>query len=289
MTATHDVDATREAHRRALAELLGRDAADLPDEAFLGPDLGLDSLVMMGLLTWLEARGAVVADDRARPDTVGAVLALLDRGTAFPAPVSITYGGGLPPGGPAEVPALPPSRSPLAPPTSGGAFTLTPVQPGDTDFLYWLSVQPETCFRWRYRGAPPSYERFAADLWSRVLVQFVVRRSEEGEPVGHVVAYAADSALRHAYIGAVFTPRHAGTGLAARAVSVFVDNLFHCFPLHKLYMEVPGFNWSQLSSGEGALFQVEGLLRGHDYFMGRYWDKRICAIYRDAAVDPGSP
>jgi hypothetical protein len=46
-------------------------------------------------------------------------------------------------------------------------------------------------------GRPPPPDRFAADLWSQVLVQYVVRTHSD-EPVGQVVAYAADLAAGHA-------------------------------------------------------------------------------------------
>lgn len=280
MTAV-DVRDRREIHREELSELLGR--TPLPDELRLAD--AVDSLAMMSLLVWLSGRGVTIADDRARPATVGEVLALLDRTAPN---LSITIGPDRELAGPATLPPLRQAVSPLAPVLTAGGFELTAVQPGDTDFLYWLSCHPETCFRWRYRGVPPAYDRFVADLWSRVLVQFVVRRAEDGEPVGHVVAYAADSTMRHAYVGAVFAPDHTGTGLPAQAVRTFVGYLFHTFPLHKLYLEVPGYNWPQLESGAGRLFDVEGVLSGHDYYAGKYWDKRVCAIYRSA--DPaGEP
>jgi RimJ/RimL family protein N-acetyltransferase/aryl carrier-like protein len=265
-------------YRSELAELLDRDPDTMPDELRLADSL--DSLGMMGVLVWLESRGVTISDDRARPVTVGDVLALLDRSAPR---LSINIGPVAGETGPTSVPALPAPVSPLTPVLTSGGFSLTPVQPGDTEFLYWLASLPETCFRWRYRGVPPAYDRFVADLWARVLVQFVVRREADGEPVGHVVAYAADSTMRHAYVGAVFVPAHNGTGVAAQSVRAFVDYLFHTFPLFKLYLEVPGYNWAQLESGAGRLFEVEGVLRGHDYYAGQYWDKRVCAIYRERA------
>jgi RimJ/RimL family protein N-acetyltransferase len=158
------------------------------------------------------------------------------------------------------------------------------VEPEDVRFLYTLATHPYTCFRWRYRGNPPPIDRFAADLWSKVLVQFVARRNDNGEPVGHVVAYGADMGQGYAYLGAVFQPWYAGTGLAAKATAMFVRYLFHTQPLRKLYLEVPGFNWEQVRSGEGRLFQVEGVMRDHEHFAGRYWDRYLCAIYPDAVA-----
>lgn len=281
------VENRRDVHRRELADLLDRDPDTTPDELRLADHL--DSLGMMNVLVWLEGRGVAIAADRGRPATVGEVLGLLDQRDAVPG-LSIRIGPEGELAGPAALPVLPAAPSPLAPVlTVAGLFELAPVHPGDTDFLYWLSSQPETCFRWRYRGVPPAYDRFVSDLWARVLVQFVVRRTEDREPVGHVVAYAADSAMRHAYVGAVFVPAQTGTGLAAQAVGTFVTYLFHTFPLHKLYLEVPGYNWSQLASGAGRLFEVEGVLRGHDYYAGRHWDKRVCAVYRDRARSAGGP
>jgi hypothetical protein len=60
-----------------------------------------------------------------------------------------------------------------------------------------------------------------------------------------------------------------------------VRHLFRTFPLNKIYMEVPGFNWPQVQSGQGSLFHVEGVLRDHEYYAGRHWDKYVCALYPD--------
>jgi RimJ/RimL family protein N-acetyltransferase len=99
------------------------------------------------------------------------------------------------------------------------------------------------------------------------------------------MAYGADPSMRYVYLGAVFEPVYAGTGLAAQVVAMFVRHLFHTFPLHKVYMEVPGYNWDQMRSGEGGLFRVEGVLSNHDYYAGRYWDEYICAIHRDRPIE----
>jgi len=273
--------------RQQLAELLELAPEDLPDQARLVEDLGLDSLAMMRVLVWLEQRGAVVGGDRSRPARVGDVLSL--AGTAAVGGLSIRIGEGPDAAlaGATDLPAvLPAPPDPLAPVLAGHGLRLDPVTPEDTDFLYTLAVAPETSYRWRYRGVPPSFEQFAADLWKQVLVQLVARRNG-GERVGHLMAYNPDSTAGNVYLGAVFVPAYAGTGLAAHAVAQFVRYLFHCFPLTKVYLEVPGYNWPQVSSGEGSLFQVEGRLRDHDYYAGRRWDRWICAVYPDHPLVDG--
>jgi RimJ/RimL family protein N-acetyltransferase len=288
----------REAHRKELAELLELDPAALPDAALLVDDLALDSLAMMSVLTWLETGGVTIGTDRDLPASVDEVLSLLEK-AAFPglsilvtsgpdpARQHVDWSGPVSLAGPAR-PAESTARaagSALVPVLSTHLFRLTPIDRNDIGFLYALAVQPETCFRWRFRGAPPPFERFAAELWSQVLVQYVVRHAADDSPVGLVVAYAAAPGLRHAYVGAVFHPQHTGTGLAAQAVALFVRYLFHTFPLRKLYMEVPGFNWPQLRSGEDRLFRVEGVLHDHDYYAGRCWDSYLCAIYPDQPAE----
>jgi RimJ/RimL family protein N-acetyltransferase/aryl carrier-like protein len=278
--AAHD---QREADRQELADLLDLDPTALPDSARLHEELGLDSLARLSLLTWLETRGVAVGTDRDVLASVGDVLSLLEKSSSPGLSITVVGGPELRTPGPADI-ALPRASGPsqtLAPRLVTPALRLTPIEPDDIGFLYTLATAPETSFRWRYRGAPPQFERFVDELWGQVLVQYVARRAEDHQPVGHVVAYAATQGLRHAYIGAVFHPPYAGTGLAAQAVSLFVNYLFHTFPLRKLYLEVPGFNWPQVQSGAGRLFQVEGILRDHDYYAGRSWDSYLCAIHRD--------
>lgn len=259
--------------RAELAALLETETEALDDRVSLRDGLALDSLTMLRLLTWLEAKGAPITSEELLPATVGDLLSRLDT------PLRTVRIGGVP-GIPERFAATGP-RDPLAPVLETQALRLAPIIPDDLGFLYALAVQPETGFRWRYRGSIPQFERFQAELWNQVLLQFVVRRIDNDQPVGHVVAYGDELSLRHTYVGAVFHPDSAGKGLAAQAVSLFVRHLFHTFPLHKIYMEIPGINWPQVESGQGRLFRVEGVLRDHDYYAGRYWDKYICALYPD--------
>ncbi len=261
--------------RAELAALLDLDPALLNEHASLRDGLALDSLTMMRLITWLESRGTPITAQAQLPATVGDLLSHVEDARNRPR-LSVRLGGV--PGLPDRFTASPP-RDPLAPVLETPALRLAPLMPEDLGFLYALAVQPETGFRWRYRGSVPPIERFKAELWNQVLIQFVVRRIEDDLPVGHVVAYGDELSLRHTYIGAVFDPGCTGSGLAAQSVSLFARHLFRTFPLNKIYLEIPGINWPQLQSGQGRLFRVEGVLRDHDYYAGRLWDKYVCALY----------
>jgi len=270
----------RETERAHLATLLGVELDALGEDTKLRDELALDSLAMMRLLTWMEESGVEVDPRQAVPITVGEVLTLLEKAAARRMSIKVTRDGEtIDIGPPARPPA--PERDPLVPELATKTFRLMPILPDDIGYLYGLATRPETCFRWRYRGAPPALDKFAADLWSQVLVQFTVRTAEANEIVGLVVAYNAGFAMRHVSVGAVFPPQFVGTGAAAQATTLFIKYLFHTFPLDKIYLEVPGFNWPQLRSGEGRLFTVEGILHDHDLYAGRPWDHRICAVYRE--------
>lgn len=285
---TASTTSRREEHRGELADVLDLDVAELPDTARFVDDLTLDSLDMMSLAAWMESRGVRVDSMRNRPASVGDVLSLLDTTTELGVnglSIQLPDGTSLGPTRPPKMPA--PPTDPLAPVLETRLFRLVPLQPNDLPYLYTLAVRPENCYRWRYHGSPPSWERFTEELWTHVLVQYVVRRNDDNEIAGHVVAYGADRTTSHAYVGAVFQPTCTGTGLAAEMVALFARNLFRVFPLRKLYLEIPGFNWDQLSSGEGTYFQTEGVLREHVYYAGRYWDQRICAIYpNEKGIEP---
>jgi RimJ/RimL family protein N-acetyltransferase len=278
---------SREDNRRQLAELLDLPPDRLGDDVHLTDGLALDSLSRMVVITWLESRGVQLGSDQVALTRVDDVLTLLDRvPNGRSTSILITDPAVRPAATDVPTIAAPAPVPALAPTLANKVFRLTPIEPGDVAFLFSLSVAPETGFRWRYRGAPPSVERFAAELWAQVLVHYVVRRVASHEPVGYVVAYQADLARGHAYLGAVFGVQHTGTGLGAQATAMFVRYLFHTFPLRKLYLEVPGWNWPQLASGAGIRFDVEGVLREHDYYAGQFWDKRICAIYRPTDQGP---
>ncbi|HZM81227.1 MAG TPA: GNAT family N-acetyltransferase [Candidatus Limnocylindrales bacterium] len=286
MTVTTEVPA-REANRRELATMLDRDPAELTDDARLVADLSLDSLAMMRLLTWLSARGVSVDTDSCLLANVGEVLSLLDK-VAFPGlSIRVTEGRGISLPGVADVSVRPQRHGdPQARVLEGQAFRLVPPRPDDIGYLYGLAVDPDIGFRWRYRGSVPSFERFSSEFWTSVVVQLVARRIQDDLPVGHVVAYGGDMSMGYTYLGAVFQPEYTGTGLAAQAVAVFVRYLFKTFPLRKIYIEVPGFNWAQMASGEGILFEIEGVLKKHEYYDGQYWDKYYCAIYPESVSSP---
>jgi RimJ/RimL family protein N-acetyltransferase len=112
-----------------------------------------------------------------------------------------------------------------------------------------------------------------------VLAQFLVVRSDTGEPVGLVACYNADFRHSYAYLAMIVAPQYEANGWPLEAAGVFLTYIFETFGFHKVYMESVEFNYRQLASGAGSLFHVEGCLRDHEYHLGQRWHQYTLAIY----------
>lgn len=257
--------------RNEVSEIIGTDPASLPDSARLLEDLGLDSLTLMRLLIWAEARGAT---GDMWPCTIGEVLKQVEKAQMDKVSLALD-----PDRFPSRAVAVEPV-DPVEPVLQTRFLNLSPITNEDLHFLYTLAAHPYTAFRWRYRGTVPPFEHFVREFHTGVLVQFVVRSNMDNSPVGHVIAYNPDETIGRCYMGSIFHPGETGRGTAAEATHLFARYLFHSFPLRKICLEVPGYNWETVRSGDGHFFEVEGIQRDHLFYAGRYWDQYQCAVFR---------
>jgi RimJ/RimL family protein N-acetyltransferase/acyl carrier protein len=260
----------RRAVRQVVAAAVGVDYADVVPDDRLIDDLGIDSLRGMEILIGLEARGlAVDIEEFPRATTVGDLMAIVQDGVGDEEVEQTATAG--------RQPAQPPSWT-------GRHVSLEPLRSEHIGFLYYLSTNSDSGYRWRYRGTVPAYEVFEASVWINTMAQFVVVRRQSNELIGHVVCYNGNIASGFGYIGAVFAPQYIGSGVPIEAVALFVRYLFCTWDLRKLYMEVPEFNMDAIATGVDRLFREEGRLRAHEYYNGRHWDAHILAIYREDQV-----
>ena len=168
-----------------------------------------------------------------------------------------------------------------AAPRTGRWVSLVPIAPQYMEFLYQLATNEENGHRWLLAGTVPPAELFQQNLWKGVLTQFVVVVRSSSAPIGVVVAYNAELNHGFGYLGADFAPNVQGIGIAIEAVELFVDYVFATYNLRKLYLEVPEYNLGSMAYGVGGILNEEGVLRGHTYYRGRYWDRHLLALYRD--------
>jgi RimJ/RimL family protein N-acetyltransferase len=177
-------------------------------------------------------------------------------------------------------------------PLAGRRVSLRPVTEADYDFLYDLAVNPETAFRWRYRGATPSPATFVEGIWHGVLAQFIVVvppatldprgvGAENGADAGHVLAYEPDLRNGHVAFAVAMAPEHLRTGLAVDSLVLFLNYLIENWNFRKLYAQTIEFNYAEFQSGLGRYFHEEGRLREHEFYAGKYWDVVHLAMYRE--------
>ena len=165
-------------------------------------------------------------------------------------------------------------------PTRRGRFVeLRPLSRRDYPYLYRLSTDPRTGYRWRFRGIVPREDRFEDLLWEGVLAQFLLVRPKSQKPIGLASAYAASLQHGHTNVGVVLDTQSLQTGAGVEAMWLFAKYCFAAWPLRKLYMEVPEFNLKQFKHAVGRYLHEEACLKADDYCAGRLWDTYILALY----------
>lgn len=164
---------------------------------------------------------------------------------------------------------------------AGRRVVLRQISVRDYEALRMLEGSGQLGPRWRLRGETPSPEVHSSGLWAGVLAQFLVVGRDQDSPVGVVCAYNTDQTQGYVFLAAAaFEPESTGLPFLEGLI-LFIEYLFVVWPFRKIYIESAGFNTSQFASAATTLFVVEGELRQHEYFDGRYWDKVIWALYRD--------
>jgi hypothetical protein len=170
------------------------------------------------------------------------------------------------------------SRRFTVPSLDGRHVYLRAVTPEDYRFLRLVETSSELAPRWRFRGSTPSPEEWAQMTWAPVLAQFMVVARRRNEAIGIVAAYHANFQDGFAYVAAArFDPR-SRSPLMVLGVAVFLQYVFSCWDLRKLYLEVPEYNYPQLASGHQRIFEIEGRLCQHSFLGGELWDQLILAI-----------
>lgn len=169
------------------------------------------------------------------------------------------------------------------------SIKLRPIQAADMQELYASALDPRWSFKWRFRGLTPSFQEFSNALYAGSLCQFVVERLSDRRALGLVSCYNARHDAGFAYIAFTRTapPGNKPNSEMMEAGYLLISFVFQNWDFRKLYAEVPGFNWGQFERATNTFFHVEGVLKDHDYFDGKYWDHRLLAIYRTEWVAIG--
>jgi RimJ/RimL family protein N-acetyltransferase len=168
-----------------------------------------------------------------------------------------------------------------APSLRGPNVYLRPVTPDDYRSLHAAELSEELGPRWRFRGATPSPEQWSQATWDSTLAQFLVVDRGADRPIGIAAVHQANFRDGFAYLSAARFEPSRPSPVMMLGIALFLDYVFYCWDFRKLYMEVPEYNYEQLSSIVDRFAQLEGRLQDHLYLGGRYWDQMILAIHRE--------
>ena len=168
-----------------------------------------------------------------------------------------------------------------APTLASATVRLRPVDPSDYEFLFRLSNHEALSHRWRLRNTTPSFEQFVSGLYQGIHVQFLVTDRTSGESLGLVSAYNADMRNGYAYLAMVLHPDRLSSRFGLESLLLFSNYVFQSWPFRKLYAETSELNIETFASGAGRLYEVEGHMKDHEFYAGRYWDAYLLTFERD--------
>ena len=127
--------------------------------------------------------------------------------------------------------------------------------------FYRICVLSDSALGWRYHGSIPSFQQFCADFTGGVHNQLAVREPKGGGLLGLVVSYGYDPINLTTKVGVVV--EEPGVGIGGHAGVLFVDYLFRCWPLRKIYFEVPETNLDAAMNVLSNFAEHEATLRDH--------------------------
>lgn len=158
---------------------------------------------------------------------------------------------------------------------------LRAVLPGEYEDLYLRETSGDLARLGGLEGATPPFEEWMKQRWAATMARFVVFGDKDHARLGLVSLFNADLRNGHAHLALVSFDSTSPSPLVMMGCGLFIEHAFSSWPLHKLYLDVAGYNLDRFSSGVGKLFEAEGRLTKHHYLDGRHWDHHILALSRE--------
>jgi hypothetical protein len=183
--------------------------------------------------------------------------------------------------GPLQTDDAPPGKRFVPPAMSAGGVTLRPMRPSDYEFVQSAELSGPLAVRWRFHGGTPSPEEWAQRTFAGVLAQYLVFTGPALPPEGVVTAYGAQFEHGHVKLAAARFGADERSPAMVLGIALLLRHLFTCWPLRKVYLDVPEYNLDQFASAIGRYFVEEGRLRDHWFYDGQHWDEVKLALYRD--------
>jgi len=167
----------------------------------------------------------------------------------------------------------------------GKRVLVRPAETKDLRLLYTWRNQAdfiELCSaRRRIVGYEEFVEEFHRDLDGDRHIQCVIERLKDQTTIGTVFSYNLNLVDGFVFVTIFVDEHYRRLGYSVEAMALFLDYLFTTLPLHKIYMEVYGYNDASLSVVRRAGFAQEACFKEHRYLDGKRHDLFRFALFRD--------
>ncbi len=169
---------------------------------------------------------------------------------------------------------------------------LRDFEPDDFEALYATTDDP--AYR-QYYAEGEMTRAFWRDLLARIIAstQATPRTAyqlaiclSDGELVGSCEVRLESEEHQRAAFGCAIARAHWGRGYAFEASRHVIDLGFSLLPLHRLYAEIIADNVRAETLAQRLGMQLEGRLRHHKCFRGRWWDTVIYAVLTEEWQSP---
>jgi hypothetical protein len=162
-----------------------------------------------------------------------------------------------------------------------GRFTrLAEIEAVDEEWIGQALAEPGVALTWRPGGLALRGARMVHAVSAGVQVAMLVRRKQTDERVALVQLFNVNTADRHGYLSVAVASEYQRSGWPLEGVALFLDYVFCCFPLRKIYIEQSAAVGERVE-GLRRVLSEEGVLREHEFRFGRLNDVHIFACYRE--------
>lgn len=159
---------------------------------------------------------------------------------------------------------------------------LRPYSEDDRERLYGWHTELDHSHLWTQDREILPFDRFTARferrMKNRIDLFFMIEQLSHQKPVGFVYNYGSDSVDRVTYLTLFIDQRYKVRGYGVDASFLFLNYLFADLAFRKVYSEVYGFNFHVTRLMEKAGLDMEGRLKEHRWWRGRFWDQYIYSV-----------
>lgn len=127
-------------------------------------------------------------------------------------------------------------------------------------------------------GAIPNKNHFLNTLKVAFDAFFVVVNKEKGEVIGYTALADLDQA---GHVRFLICAEQGADSLALEATWLTINYAFSVWAVRKVYVHVTDSNNEILGPEITPVVRLEATLPEHEFFLGKFWEVRVLAIYRD--------